>query len=62
MTDTSVEASSFSAIIRWPVHEQICFLGRNGYGKCTGLEISGSDEFVTLRPITSKNEDRKSVV
>ena len=46
--------------IRWPVNERLCFLGRNGYGKCTGLEISEFEGIVEIRPITSKNEIGRS--
>lgn len=30
------------------------FLGRNGYFKCSGLEISRDGDLVQLQPVTSK--------
>jgi len=36
--------------------ERLCFLGRNGIGLCTGLDVFEFDGVVELRPITSKNQ------
>ena len=41
--------------IHWPVCEDRLFLGHNGHGKCTGLEISQFEGVVEIRPITTKN-------
>jgi hypothetical protein len=41
--------------IRWPRAERLLFLGRNGYGLCTGLDIFEFEGVVELRPITSKD-------
>ncbi len=41
--------------IRWQADEALHFLGRNGIGKCTGLQIFHFDEFVELQPFTSKD-------
>ena len=40
--------------VRWPRDERLTFLGRNGYGLCTGLYFFAFDDVVELRPITSK--------
>ena len=41
--------------ITWPVDEGILFLGRNGAGKCSGLWITHVGDYITLRPLTSRN-------
>jgi hypothetical protein len=41
--------------IRWPTSEGLLFLGRNGYGRCTGLEIVPNEGLVDLRPFTSRD-------
>ena len=41
--------------VRWPRDERLNFLGRNGYGLCTGLDVFAFDQVVELRPITSRN-------
>ena len=36
-------------------NSDICgFLGKNGYGKCTGLEIYNNGNKLTIYPITSR--------
>ena len=42
--------------IRWQPHERLVFFGRNGTGRCTGIEIFHNDGVVSLQPITSKNQ------
>jgi hypothetical protein len=45
-----------SETVRWPRQERLWFLGRNGYGLCTGLDLFEFEGIVELRPITSKNQ------
>jgi hypothetical protein len=42
--------------IRWKPNDRLRFLGRNGTGRCTGIEVFHNDGVVFLRPFTSKNE------
>lgn len=32
------------------------FLGRNGYMKCSGIDLSSSTDVVTLSPLTSRGD------
>lgn len=41
--------------IRWKSHERLVFLGRNGTGFCTGIELFHDDGVLSLQPITSKD-------
>jgi hypothetical protein len=41
--------------VRWPADDRLHFLGRNGIGKCTGLEIFQHEDVVELQRITSKD-------
>jgi hypothetical protein len=45
-----------NAVVRWPADERLFFLGRNGIGKCTGLDIFEFEGVLELRPVTSKNQ------
>jgi hypothetical protein len=42
--------------IDWPVNDNITFQGRNGTGKCAGLEIGLMGHRVCLSPITSRGK------
>ena len=42
-------------VVRWPPNQRLDFLGRNGYGRCTGLQISNHDGIVELQPVTSRD-------
>ena len=42
--------------IRWQRDERLNFLGRNGYGLCTGLDVFAFDRVLEIWPITSKNQ------
>lgn len=62
---TSNEFDAVFITARFPVQEGHSYEGRNGFGKCTGMElylpssevsnISGNPAGVTLTPFTSKN-------
>jgi hypothetical protein len=41
--------------VRWPVDDDLYFLGRNGIAKCTGLEFFHHEKTVELAPFTSKD-------
>jgi hypothetical protein len=42
--------------VRWEPHERLVSLGRNGTGRCTGIELFHNDGVVSHQPITSKNQ------
>ncbi len=42
--------------IRWQPHERLVFFGRNGTGRCSGIEIFHNDHVLSLTPFTSKNQ------
>ena len=41
--------------VRWKPHERLVFFGRNGTGRCTGIEVFDYDGVVSLTPFTSKD-------
>ena len=41
--------------IGWKTNDDLYFLGRNGYGKCSGLEIGIlTEDVVSIEPLTSR--------
>ncbi len=47
-------------LVKW--HNLTEFLGRNGYGKCSGVELFKANDTISLVPLTSRGEPARCSV